>query len=71
MRFVGRFGNDAHASVLETELRENGVDVSSCGHVDDLPSGQGFVMLSPRRRRVLRRHRRREHRVAERRANAS
>ena len=47
MRFVGRFGNDAHASVLETELRENGVDVSSCGHVDDLPSGQGFVMLSP------------------------
>jgi ribokinase len=47
VRFVGRFGNDAHASVLETELRENGVDVSSCGHVDDLPSGQGFVMLSP------------------------
>lgn len=47
VKFVGVFGNDAHAVELEAELRANGVDVSLSERAHDLPSGQGFVMLSP------------------------
>ena len=47
VKFVGVFGNDAHAVELEAELRANGVDLSNSEHAPDLPSGQGFVMLSP------------------------
>tara|TARA_B110000977_G_scaffold97815_1_gene128751 strand:- start:3201 stop:5339 length:2139 start_codon:yes stop_codon:yes gene_type:complete len=47
VKFVGVFGNDAHAVELEAELRANGVDLSMSEHAHDLPSGQGFVMLSP------------------------
>ena len=47
VKFVGVFGNDAHAVELEAELRANGVDISMSERAHDLPSGQGFVMLSP------------------------
>jgi ribokinase len=47
VKFVGVFGNDAHAVELEAELRANGVDLSMSERAHDLPSGQGFVMLSP------------------------
>jgi sugar/nucleoside kinase (ribokinase family)/sugar phosphate isomerase/epimerase len=47
VKFVGVFGNDAHAVELEAELRANGVDLSLSERAHDLPSGQGFVMLSP------------------------
>ena len=47
VKFVGVFGNDAHAVELEAELRANGVDLSVSERAHDLPSGQGFVMLSP------------------------
>ena len=47
VKFVGVFGNDAHAVALEDELRANAVDVSHSGRAPHLPSGQGIVMLSP------------------------
>ena len=47
VRFVGQFGGDSHASMLEQELVANGVDVSLSGRHPDLPSGTGIVMLSP------------------------
>lgn len=47
VRFVGQFGGDSHASMLEQELVANGVDVSLSGRHPDLPSGTGLVMLSP------------------------
>ena len=47
VKFVCQFGGDAHASMLEQELVANGVDLSLGGRHPDLPSGTGFVMLSP------------------------
>ena len=47
VRFVGQFGGDSHASMLEEDLVANGVDVSLSGRHPDLPSGTGLVMLSP------------------------
>ena len=47
VKFVCQFGGDAHASMLEQELVATGVDVSLGGRHPDLPSGTGFVMLSP------------------------
>ena len=47
VKFVCQFGGDAHASMLETELVNNDVDVSLSGHHPNLPSGQGIVLLSP------------------------
>lgn len=46
VRFVGRFGNDSYAAMLEGELVQQGVDVSGCSHVA-APSGQGIVLLEP------------------------
>lgn len=46
-RFVCRFGDDAHAELLERELVANGVDVSGCRKVAGTPSGHGMVMLEP------------------------
>ena len=46
VRFVGRFGNDSHAAMLEAALVAEGVDVSQSRHVG-LPSGQGWVLLEP------------------------
>jgi ribokinase len=45
VEFVGRFGNDQHALMLQEVLLENQVDVSRCKHSAELPSGQGIVML--------------------------
>lgn len=45
-RFVSRFGNDAHADMLQRELSASGVDTSLCVKVPDLPSGQGIVLLT-------------------------
>lgn len=45
-RFVSRFGNDAHAQMLERELSAHGVDVSACVRTPHLPSGQGIVLLA-------------------------
>lgn len=45
-RFVSRFGNDGHADMLQRELSADGVDISLCEKVPDLPSGQGIVLLS-------------------------
>ena len=47
VKFVCQFGGDAHASMLESELLSNHVDVSLSGHHPTLPSGQGIVLLSP------------------------
>eukprot|EP00183_Erythrolobus_madagascarensis_P007217 CAMPEP_0185847570 /NCGR_PEP_ID=MMETSP1354-20130828/2799_1 /TAXON_ID=708628 /ORGANISM="Erythrolobus madagascarensis, Strain CCMP3276" /LENGTH=245 /DNA_ID=CAMNT_0028547881 /DNA_START=73 /DNA_END=806 /DNA_ORIENTATION=- len=47
VKFVCQFGGDTHAQWLEAELIANNVDVSLSGHHADLPSGTGFVMLSP------------------------
>ena len=44
-QFVCQFGNDAYATMLESTLVANGVDVSRCGHSSGLPSGQGIVLL--------------------------
>lgn len=38
--FACRFGSDAHAPMLESTLRDNGVDLSASGHSPDYPSGQ-------------------------------
>lgn len=43
-KFVGQFGNDAHAQTLERSLADNGVDLSACGRTEK-PSGQGLVFL--------------------------
>ena len=40
VRFVGQFGNDAHARMLESVLKAEGVDVGLCGRATDKPSGQ-------------------------------
>jgi len=45
VEFVGRFGNDQHALMLQEVLLENQVDVRRCMHSAELPSGQGIVML--------------------------
>ncbi|KAG7668529.1 hypothetical protein KSW81_005293 [Nannochloris sp. 'desiccata'] len=44
-RFITKFGNDAHAEMLESALTTAGVDVSGCEKVLNLPSGQGIVLL--------------------------
>ena len=46
-QFIGQFGNDVHATMLEAALTAKGVDVSGCGHSTVLPSGQGLVFLQP------------------------
>ncbi|GAB4822855.1 hypothetical protein N2152v2_009901 [Parachlorella kessleri] len=46
VRFVGCFGKDSHAAMLEAALVAEGVDVSQSRHVR-LPSGQGWVLLEP------------------------
>lgn len=45
--FICRFGNDSYADMLRQELAGAGVDVSGCGTVHHLGSGQGIVMLEP------------------------
>jgi sugar/nucleoside kinase (ribokinase family) len=47
VRFICRFGNDSYAEMLQQQLAEAGVDISSCQHIADLGSGQGIVMLEP------------------------
>ena len=42
--WVGRYGNDAHASMLRDVLRGNGVRDELSG-VADVPSGQAFILL--------------------------
>jgi sugar/nucleoside kinase (ribokinase family)/sugar phosphate isomerase/epimerase len=44
--FVGQFGNDAAAQVLQSALEMAGVDIHLCGHHDALPSGRGYVFLT-------------------------
>lgn len=44
--FVGQFGKDAVATKLCQALEEESVDVSPCGHHDDLPSGRGYVFIT-------------------------
>ncbi|WIA31306.1 hypothetical protein OEZ86_002208 [Tetradesmus obliquus] len=46
-RFVCKFGNDSHAATLQRELAAAGVDISGCGVLPLLPSGQGLVLLEP------------------------
>lgn len=45
--FICRFGNDSYADMLRQELAGAGVDVSGCGTLHHLGSGQGIVMLEP------------------------
>ncbi|GKY96706.1 hypothetical protein MPSEU_000630100 [Mayamaea pseudoterrestris] len=44
--FIGQFGNDASASMLQETLKDAGVDISLSTHHSDLPSGQGFVLVA-------------------------
>jgi sugar/nucleoside kinase (ribokinase family)/sugar phosphate isomerase/epimerase len=44
--FVGQFGRDAAADILEQALEDANVDISNCGHHDTLPSGRGYVFIT-------------------------
>lgn len=44
--FVGQFGNDAAAEMLQAALREAQVDVSHSARHTNLPSGRGYVFLA-------------------------
>jgi hypothetical protein len=46
-RFVCKFGNDSYAAMLQQQLAAAGVDVTGCGRVAGLASGQGVVLLEP------------------------
>jgi len=43
-QFICQLGNDTHATALEKVLKDNGLDLSACGHAD-APSGQAFIFL--------------------------
>ena len=45
VKFVGQFGNDGYARMLEATIVAEGVDVSDSGRSAHMPSGQGIVML--------------------------
>ena len=45
--FVGQFGNDSAASVLRSALEDAHVDLSYSKSHQDLPSGRGYVFLTP------------------------
>ena len=45
--FVCQLGSDDHATMLESALASNGLDLSGCGRHADWPSGTGFVFLQP------------------------
>ena len=51
VRFVGQFGGDSHASMLEEDLVANGVDVSLSGRHPDLPRGRASSCSRPAARR--------------------
>jgi sugar/nucleoside kinase (ribokinase family)/sugar phosphate isomerase/epimerase len=44
--FCGQFGNDSVSPILQEALAENHVDISKCGHHDDLNSGRGYVFIT-------------------------
>lgn len=44
--FVGQFGNDPVATLLQSTLTEAGVDISDSGYQSDHPSGRGYVFVS-------------------------
>ena len=44
--FVGQFGNDSATKLLQTTLREAGVDISDSGMDHEHPCGRGYVFLS-------------------------
>lgn len=44
--FCGQFGNDSVSPILQEALAENHVDISKCGHHDDLSSGRGYVFIT-------------------------
>ena len=44
--FVGQFGNDAAAALLQKTLEQAGVDLSGSGFDSNHPSGRGYVFLS-------------------------
>lgn len=45
--FLGQFGNDSAANILQNALLNNNVDISSCGHSSRYPSGRGYVLIVP------------------------
>uniref|UniRef100_A0A0G4H920 Ribokinase n=1 Tax=Chromera velia CCMP2878 TaxID=1169474 RepID=A0A0G4H920_9ALVE len=47
VRFVGVIGNDQGAQMLEEALKREEVDVSRCIRREDVPAGQGLVLLEP------------------------
>lgn len=44
--FIGQFGNDAAAVILQSTLSDVGVDLSFSEHHSDLESGRGYVFLA-------------------------